>query len=94
MSVQAFDYVAIDKQPQKRPKPLTKKKRGPSAEEILILTALAQLKKDLDAIHASLDSVTDPVLIDSYIYEMNAVNMRYKYYLRQCKSKGIVGKIF
>jgi len=93
MSVQAFDYVAIDK-PKRRPKPLTKKKKELSGEDVIILATLERLKKDLDAIYSSLDTVTDPVLIDSYIYEMNAVNMRYKFYLRQCKDKGIVGKIF
>jgi len=48
----------------------------------------------LDAIYSSLDSVTDPVLIDGFIYEISAVNMKYKFYLQQCKDKGIVGKIF
>jgi len=93
MSVQAYNYVAIEN-PKKRPKPLTKKKRELSGEDIIILSTLEQLKKNLDAIHSSLDSVTDPTLIDSFIYEMNAVNMRYKFYLQQCKSKGIVSKIF
>ena len=93
MGVQAYDYVAIER-PKKRPKPLTKKKQELSGEDIIILATLEQLKKDLDAIYSSLDSVTDPVLIDSFIYEMNAVNMRYKFYLQECKSKGIVGKIF
>jgi len=95
MSVQAYDYVAIDK-PKRRPKPLTKSKskKELSGEDVIILATLEKLKKDLDAIYNSLDAVTDPVLIDSYIYEMNAVNMRYKFYLRQCKDKGIIGKIF
>ena len=89
MNAQVYDYVSIDK-PIGRPKPLTKKKRELSGEDIIILATLEKLKKDLDNIHSSLDSVTDPVLIDSFIYEMNAVNMRYKFYLQQCKSKGII----
>ncbi|MCL2573615.1 MAG: YaaL family protein [Defluviitaleaceae bacterium] len=95
MSVQAYNYEALTiEKPTKRPKPLTKKKKEISGEDIIILATLEKLKKDLDAIYSSLDSVTDPVLIDSYIFEMNAINMRYKFYLRQCKDKGIVGKIF
>jgi len=90
MSVQAYNYVAIEK-PRKRPKPLTKKQRELSGEDVLILATLEKLKRELDIIHSSLDSVTDPALIDSFIYEMSAVNMRYKFYLQQCKEKGIVG---
>ena len=91
MSVQAYDYqagrarFALTK---------SKNKKELSNEDIVILATLEKLKRDLDAIHSSLDSVTDPVLIDSFIFEMNAVNMKYKFYLRQCKDKGIVGKIF
>ncbi|MDR2182858.1 MAG: YaaL family protein [Clostridiales bacterium] len=93
MSAQTYDFVAADK-PKKKLRPTAKNKSEQSGEDVIILAALAQLKKDLDSIYSSLDLVTDPVLIDSYIYEMNAVNMRYKFYLRQCKDKGIVGKIF
>ena len=68
-----------------------KKARGRlSEEDAMILETLARIKEDLDAIHKSLDVVTDPVLIDSFIYEMNALNMRYKFYLDMCKSKGII----
>ena len=91
MSVQAYNYVAIEK-PRKRPKPLGKKKGELSGEDIVILTTLEKLKRDLDIIHSSLDSVTDPTLIDSFIYDLSATNMRYKFYLQQCKEKGIVGK--
>jgi len=68
-----------------------KKKEELAPEDMLILTTLERLKKDLDNIHSSLDSVTDPTLIDSFIFEMNALHMRYKFYLRACKEKGLVG---
>ena len=93
MSVQAYDYIAIEK-PRKRLKPLGKKKNELSSEDVIILATLEKLKRDLDNIHSSLDSVTDPTLIDSFIYEMSAVNMRYKFYLQQCKDKGIIGTIY
>ena len=99
MSVQAYNYevgqspLAIER-PKKKFRLLAKKKKELSTEDIIILATLEKLKKDLDIIYSSLDAVTDPVLIDSFIFEMNAVNMKYKFYLRQCKDKGIVGKIF
>ncbi len=55
-----------------------------------ILTTLKMLKTDLDYVHNNLDYVTDPVLIDSYIYEIKAIQMKYKYYLGICKERGIV----
>ena len=93
MSVQAYNYAPIER-PKEKPRPFGKKKNQISAEDLIILTTLEQLKRELDIIYSSLDSVTDPVLIDSFIYEMNAVNMRYKFYLQQCKEKGIVSKVF
>lgn len=70
------------------------KKNHLSREDIMILTTLEKLKADLDRIHAALDVVTDQDLIDSFVYELNAVNMRYKFYLQICKQKGIVSTIF
>lgn len=70
------------------------KKNQLSREDIMILTTLEGLKKDLDRIHASLDVVTDQDLIDSFVYELNAVNMRYKFYLQICKQKGLVSAMF
>jgi len=59
-------------------------------EDAFVLATLEKLKRDLDIVHSSLDSITDPTLIDSYIYEMNALHMRYKFYLRHCKEKGLI----
>jgi len=41
-----------------------------------------------------LDTLTDQNLIDAHIYEMKAVNMRYKYYLEMCKERGIMADVF
>ena len=70
------------------------KKRQLNKEDIMVLSTLEGLKKDLDRIHRALDAVTDPDLIDSFVYELNAVNMRYKFYLQICKQKGLVSAIF
>ena len=82
-------YTLINENPKSR-RPFAKKKATPAPEDIFILATLEKLKKDLDTIHRSLDSVTDPVLIDSFIYEMNAVHMRYKFYLQECKERELV----
>ena len=71
-----------------------KRKVELSDEDKTIITALEQLKNELDLIHRTLDVINDPVLIDSFIYEMNAKNMRYKYYLNLCKEKGLIGDLF
>jgi len=70
------------------------KKRALSQEDVMILSTLEKLQADLERIHRSLDAVSDPDLIDSFVYELNAVNMRYKFYLQMCKDKGLVAAIF
>ncbi|MDR2166964.1 MAG: YaaL family protein [Clostridiales bacterium] len=71
-----------------------RKRRHLAKEDVSILATLEKLQGDLANIHRSLDAVTDPDLIDSFIYEMNAINMRYKFYLQMCKDKGLVSAMF
>jgi len=54
--------------------------------------ALAALKKELDQLHNGFDVATDPILIDSLIYQIMSVNMRYKFYLNKCRADKVVGK--
>ena len=63
--------------------------RAIDAVDAGILEALLRLREEMDIIHSNLDSVTDPVLIDSYIFELKAVHARYQYYSRECKQRGI-----
>ena len=44
---------------------------------------LLQARHALENAYAGFDNVTDPDLIDCYIYEVNAVMKRYKYLLEQ-----------
>ena len=37
----------------------------------------------------NLENMTDPDLIDCYIYELNAVQVRYKFLLRQAKQSNL-----
>jgi len=64
------------------------KRRDP--EELEIVAMLNRLKTELDDLHNHFDNTTDPVLIDSYVYEIMALHMKYKYYTRLCREKGIV----
>lgn len=59
-------------------------------EDMEILVMLEKLKRELDFLHNNFDQITDPVLIDSCIFEMKAIHMKYQYYLNECKERGIV----
>lgn len=54
----------------------------------------AQLRREIDRTRRSIDSarnhfeqVVDPTLIDCYIYELNAAQLRYQFLLRKFKSQ-------
>ena len=51
-------------------------------QESLMLD-LQKTRCELEDAYAGFDYVTDPALIDCYIYEQNAVMKRYRYLLRQ-----------
>ena len=50
-----------------------------------LLLELAKTKIELETAYSDFENVTDPDLIDSYIYEMNAISFRYRYLLRQMR---------
>lgn len=58
-------------------------------EERNLLQTIEALKLELDLVHKSFDHITDPLLIDSCIYEISAIHSKYTYYLKLCKQKGI-----
>lgn len=43
------------------------------------------LQQSLETANSNFDNVSDPDLVDSYIYELNALSFRYKYLLRQMR---------
>ena len=51
--------------------------------KMTIRDELAQTKYALENAYLGFDNVTDPDLIDCYIYELNAVKKRYKFLLDQ-----------
>jgi hypothetical protein len=54
-------------------------------EEQQLLQDIVKTKQTLEAIYSNFEYVVDPDLIDSYIYEMNAVQKRYKVLLERAK---------
>ncbi len=52
---------------------------------ILMKNDLHQTAKDLQDAYTNLENVVDPDLIDCYIYELNSVQMRYKFLLTAIK---------
>ena len=71
-----------------------RRNRGISEEDHEIVAELNMLNDEIKSLHSGLDNTTDPALIDAYIYEIKALNMRYKYYLEICKQKGIAANVF
>ena len=51
--------------------------------KMTIREELAQTRYALEIAYSNFDNVTDPDLIDCYIYEVNAVMKRYKYLLER-----------
>lgn len=52
-------------------------------ERNALLSDLEKTKKALEVAYAGFDNVTEPDLIDCYIYEVNSVMKRYKFLLEQ-----------
>ncbi len=52
-------------------------------ERNALLSDLEKTKKALEIAYAGFDNVTEPDLIDCYIYEVNSVLKRYKFLMEQ-----------
>lgn len=59
-----------------------------------IKKAVETLRWELEDLHNMFDQVTEPMLVDSIIYEIQSVQLRYAYYLDLCKERGIVAESF
>jgi hypothetical protein len=60
------------------------KRRKPKDD--LLLNEINKTKIAMEAVYSNFQNVVDPDLIDSCIYEMNAVQNRYKFLLKQAKA--------
>ncbi|MDR1532633.1 MAG: hypothetical protein LBS62_10730 [Clostridiales bacterium] len=46
---------------------------------------LKEIEKQLDYVHNHFNNAIDPILIDSYIYEIMSLNMKHKYFAQAMK---------
>ena len=63
--------------------------RKKTPKEDLLISEINRTKLALEAAYSNFENVVDPDLIDSCIYEMNAVQNRYKFLLKQAKAANI-----
>lgn len=59
------------------------KKNPASQAKTQLMQEIETLQQALETANSNFENVCDPDLIDSYIYEINALSVRYKYLLRQ-----------
>ena len=59
-------------------------------DKIQLLEDLRETKNALDTAYANLSYVVEPELIDCCIYELNAIQLRYKFILSQVKKSEIM----
>lgn len=57
-----------------------------------IVASVEALRLELESLHNRFNQATAPPIIDSIIYEMQAVQLRYMYYLDLCKEHGVVSE--
>jgi len=62
---------------------LFKKKQDEINKELL--KEIANTQKELESAYSNFENVVDPDLIDSCIYQVNAIQQRYKFLLKQVK---------
>jgi len=66
---------------------LCKQKEKLPKKEVFLKKALLDAQRSLQDAYDGLANVSEPELIDSYIYELNAANLRYQVILRDYKSQ-------
>lgn len=54
-----------------------------------ILAAIRQVQLQLECARSAFETVTDETLIDSYIYEIIALQKKYEYFLKTAKEMGL-----
>lgn len=62
---------------------LFRKKRDLRSDELMY--EIAKTQRELESAYQNFENVLDPDLIDSCIYEVNAIQHRYKFLLREAK---------
>lgn len=70
-------------------KNLLPKKHSSSEEERKLRQEIERSKTAIDSARNHFEQVVDPTLIDCYIYELNAAQLRYQFLLRRMKSREV-----
>ena len=65
---------------------MKKKTTAPLTTHQKLLEDIKQTRHHMDTIYRNFQYVSDPDLIDCYIYEMNCTNLRYRYLIRQLQT--------
>lgn len=60
---------------------LTKETEKKDPHYLLLLDNIKRTKQELDVAYANFEHAVEPDLIDSSIYELNAIQLRYKFLL-------------
>lgn len=68
---------------------LLKRHLAPTEEERRLRNEIERSKTAIDAARNHFEQVVDPTLIDCYIYELNAAQLRYQFLLRRFKSREV-----
>lgn len=63
-------------------------KKYDDREELIL--SIEKVKRALEAAYANFNFVTEPDLVDSYIYEVKAMQLKYQYLIQQAKELGII----
>ena len=58
-----------------------------SSERNALFQEIAKAKREIDNAYNNFQNASDPDLIDCYIYELNAAQLRYQFLLRKFKSQ-------
>lgn len=57
----------------------------PSLENLQLKAEIEQTQHRMESVRNKFEQVVDPTLIDCYIYELNAAQLRYQFLLRRFK---------
>lgn len=60
----------------------------------IIISSIEKIKQELEVTKNNFDLATNEALIDSYIYEIIALNKKYQYFLQLAKQNGLVAEGF
>ncbi|HAN09309.1 MAG TPA: DUF2508 domain-containing protein [Clostridiales bacterium] len=67
------------------------KKIVPSSKEnIMIMESVNKARKELDMAYKNFDNVSDTDLVDCYIYEVQSIQKKYEYLLKQAKKLNFI----